>query len=180
MEWRRRLALLPWWAHALVSGTMFGTAMTVWSGLQTGHWISALILGPLAGAVFGVVMGRWAARYNRSLLQGTEHVPLASVRQALRQARHGTVPAHDQARAAALTMASRQLSMLDQTHRRNVIVFASAIALDIFLVVTQSLWWLLSAAIFASFAIAAWWARRALRRQIGVLRAGSPGELVSR
>ena len=168
---RSRLESAPIWVFGPVSGVLFGLAMTVWPSGRDGDasWTERVIVGVLAGAAFGVVMGRFLRRGFGMSRDELAALPIEQRRAVLRAAVRGPAPADPAVRAAALRRVSRTHELLRRRPRFSVAV--SLIALVVYAVqaVTRSPWWWLAFAMFCGFLALRVTARRRIERRMVTL-----------
>jgi hypothetical protein len=146
-----RLLRAPWWVLSLVSGALFGVAMTLFAALTQGErWPVAVVGGVLAGVLFGAVMGPLLARQNRRLRDSIGSASAEDLRRARRAARGGPAPADPEQRALAHRLVTTQLGELRRRRRVSVAVFSVFLVLEGLMAVTYSPWFWLAAAFFAA------------------------------
>jgi len=161
----------PIWTLGLLSGVLFGAAMTVWTALQDGDvsWAVLIVLGVLSGAGFGIGMGWFLRRELGEFRDELAGLPLDQRRAVLRSTARGPAPADPAVRAAALRQAQRSRELLERRSRFNLIVFTVGVVGYALLALTQSPWWWLAFAMFAGFLTVQLAMRRRIDRRIDVL-----------
>ena len=144
---RLRIATSPWWAQALAYGLLFGAFMTAFFRYRSGAWVPAVVGGLLAGALYGVFMGRFASRANRHLLVGLDAFSTSDQHAVLRGSWRGPVPSDPEVREAARALLERRRETMVRTRRWSVWVFGVGSVLYVVLALTGSwLWWFCAAA----------------------------------
>ncbi|WP_432941032.1 hypothetical protein ACQPXM_32780 [Kribbella sp. CA-253562] len=108
---RIRSSELPDWLPGAFTGVLFGAAAVAFVKYDGAGWIEAAGWGLAAGVVFGAVMGRWGARWSRTMHTATADLPPDQVKLAHRAAAGGPVPEDPRIRSVALDIAIAQQAM---------------------------------------------------------------------
>lgn len=183
---RRFLIQAPWWVLSVVTGVPFGVAMVVMSHVllpSVGHptrslpLIANVILGMLAGVVFGAVMGPLAARLNRRTRSVLGPLPAEDFAVVLRAAARGPVPADPRLRRAAGRLAQLRLDELNRNRAGTSAVFSLGFLMEVYAAVVTSAWFWLGALVCASVIAGQLWFPRRLRRRIEQLHGGDDSSL---
>jgi hypothetical protein len=144
-------ARAPWWAHALLSGTLFGGFMAVYTRFeQDAGWAAALVGGLLGGVFFGVVMGLWAARYQRGLREAAgeeQYTQLA--RLPLFRRKQALADRPDLREATARALLHQKEQALRQ-RRWAVPGGVLLVALELWAAMTRSAWYWLAVGMFTA------------------------------
>jgi hypothetical protein len=183
---RRFLIQAPWWVLSVVTGVPFGVAMVVMSQVllpsagqaaRSLPLIANIVLGMLAGLVFGAVMGPLAARHNRRTRSVLGPLPAEDFAVVLRAAARGPVPADPRLRRAAGRLAQLRLDDLNRNWARTSAMFLLFFLLEVYAAVVTSAWFWLGALVCASVIAGQLWFPRRLRRRIEQLHAGDDSSL---
>jgi MFS family permease len=161
------------WVYGLVSGLLFGTAMTGFSALRDdgGSWRLRIVLGVLAGILFGVGMSVFMRRDFGASRDELVALTVEQRRAVLRAAGRGPAPSDPEIRAVALRQAQRGLDLLRRRRLSSLVVFGLALVLEASLALTSSPWWWFAVAMFAAAVAAQFILPRRLERRIGILSA---------
>ncbi|MCE0535545.1 hypothetical protein LWF15_08485 [Kineosporia rhizophila] len=150
----------PRWKLGLFQGTLFGTFMAVFaaffssgSGEGAGRFVGAVVGGVVGGVFFGFFMSHFIANKNAALIGAAGLDDPAELRQAVRAARRGPVPADPRIRQAALRVARHQLSELEGQRTGSLAVFALFILVYVAMAFLSSPWWLVAAVFFTAMLI---------------------------
>lgn len=167
---RTRLAAAPPWVLGLISGSLFGAAMTLWASRQDGDvsWTVLIVLGVLAGGQFGVGMGVFLGPAIGGLQEEMRALPEEQRRAVLRSATRGPAPADPVVREAALRRARRN-GDLQQRPRFRLTFFTLASIGYALLAITQSPWWWVAFAMFTALLAGQLVVPRRIARRIAVL-----------
>lgn len=115
----------PTWILALLAGVLFGVGMGIFTKLDGSSWWSAGVGAVVTGVPFGLVMGRWAAKWQRDVRQAQGDLPADEVALAHRAAAGGPVPDDPQVRSAALRLATHQVAQYaGRTRKLQIAVMA--------------------------------------------------------
>lgn len=169
---RLKLTMAPWWVQGLVSGLLFGAAMTVFAGFRDGRWAAAAATGAVAGVFFGLAMGVMGSKINRRVLAGLEDLPPDELRTVARAASRGPAPADPRLREAAAGLVCRRRDEVLRTRRVSIGTFSVAVPLYVVLALTSTRWWWLAAVMFLVFLVATLLAPARLDRRLAVLQPG--------
>lgn len=113
------------WVVAVTTGVPFGLLMGLSAKyLSSTNWIAALIGGAVTGLLFGLGMAYANHQQRRVLDAAGTDASTGMLRTAYRAAGRGPVPADPETRAAALRIATHQLSLL---RRYQVLFFLIAV-----------------------------------------------------
>jgi hypothetical protein len=157
--------------HALISGTLFGGFMALYSRfVQDEGWGASLVGGLIGGLVFGGVMGPWAARYRRGLREAAgeqEYAQLARLPLLRRKEALADRPDLREATARALLHQRRQLL---RQRRWALPAFVLFIALELWAALTLSPWFWFAVVLFAGALVSQLVMPRVLDRKVGRLR----------
>ncbi|KAA1376287.1 hypothetical protein [Aeromicrobium fastidiosum] len=166
---RNRLIHSSWWVLSLVFGSIYGTAMTLYSLVAESGGVASSALGGLVGGViFGAFMGPVTARQARRQRSAIGDISPHQVSAVMRASRRGPVPVDPELRAAALRAATHQLDAnLRQRTFGSVLFAALTVASIVF--VADSPWWLLATGIFLALLAGQWLTPRTIRHRIKLL-----------
>lgn len=115
---RNWLLTAPWWAHALLLGSVYGLGNVLTGRFLGGEsWTEAVVSGAVVGALFGAVTGPLSARMNRRFREAAGDVPRDQLQRIARLARRGPVPEDPQLRRAAHRVALQQRDQLLRQRR---------------------------------------------------------------
>ena len=168
---RERLLHAPAWVLGLVNGSVFGVVWAAFMRFGDGQsWSTALVYGGVAGAVFGVLMGRVQHRQQQGLRDVAARSPEGLSRRVRRAALRGPVPAQPGVREAAHGLAVAQLAQYDRQRIWPTPFFLLVALLSAFLAVTDSPWWWVAVVAWIVAAAGHPYMRSRLRRRAELLR----------
>lgn len=164
-----RLIHSPWWVLSLVLGSMFGTAMTLYSVVaESGGVASSAVGGLVSGVIFGAVMGPVTARQAHRQRSAIGDIAPHQISALLRASWRGPVPVDPELRAAALRAATHQLDATLRQRTFGTVLFAALTVASI-VFVADSPWWLLATGIFLALLAGQWLTPRTIRHRIKLL-----------
>ena len=149
---RLKLATGPTWVTGVVTGLFYGAFIketTLGYVINVPELTFALLLGALAGALFGTVMGPYASRLNRRLLGDSASMPHDQLKLVLRAASRGPAPSDPELRRAALGVALRGYDETMRTRGWAAVMWGFLLLLSGGLALTEPLWWLMAILVLA-------------------------------
>jgi hypothetical protein len=163
---------------ALVSGGLFGVLTTLSNHfLQDMSWGGAIVGGLLGGVVFGALMGPITARMNRRYRDAAGDGNVDRLSRIGWRGWRATVGDDPELREAARRVALLQRDQLLRQRWWAVPFFLLMIALDVWLAVRQSPWWLLAGLLFAGMLVGHLLMPRRLERRAEELSDPAHGEV---
>jgi hypothetical protein len=168
---RIRSSELPDWLPGAVSGVLFGAAAVAFVKYDGARWIEAVAWGLAAGVLFGVVMGRWTARWIRTMNTATADLSPDEAKRAHRAATRGPVPDDPRIRSAALgiALAHQSLQSRGRAHAFMRVLAPLLAVVCLYAAVTESAWNLIFVPVPVLMAYNAWITPRRTQRRIDLL-----------
>ena len=154
----------------MITGVSFGAFMTVSNGLlQSRSWTAALVGGLISGVLFGAVMGPLFVRQRRKVSALHGDLPRRDLRIAGRAVNRGLPPSDPDIRRVAVLLATQQLNESTRLRWLGLALFSLFAVLSAILALTDSPWWWVAVAFYATFFAAYLMWPRHLRRRIAIL-----------
>jgi hypothetical protein len=168
---RAYLAGVPTWVSSVISGVLFGAAMTVYSVVRDGSlpWAYLTVMGALVGAAFGITLHLLVGRELGASRAELAALPLDQRREALRAMGRHPVPTDPTVRRVALNQALATRDLYRRRTRFTLATFGVFLLLEAFLAITSSPWYWAAVALFAVMAAAQVVLPRRLDRRIALL-----------
>ncbi|MEU4607452.1 hypothetical protein AB0F43_31085 [Kribbella sp. NPDC023972] len=173
---RAYLSDLPRWVEAALAGVPFGIAMGLFAKLDGAGWLGAGFVAS-SGIPFGLMMAWWGPRWRGELERAEADVPPDKLQVARRAASRGPVPEDPEVRAAAVRIASAELTQALR-NRKFMLLFGGVVLIAVVGAAAEgSLWALLYAFVAAVVLYFHWYRPRQLRRRIELLGAAETGRV---
>jgi hypothetical protein len=168
---RIRSSELPDWLPGAVGGVLFGAAAVAFIKYDGAGWIEAVGWGLAVGVFSGVMMGRFSARWIRTMDTATADLSPDQASLAHHAAFEGPVPDDPRIRSAALDIViAHQATEPRGRSRVFLLVMAPVIAVwSVYGAITSSPWNLIFLPVPVSMAYSVWITPRRTQRRIDLL-----------
>jgi hypothetical protein len=124
---RRGVTRPPIWLGGVLSGLLFGVAFGAFVRYDGAGWGATVAVALGAGVFFGVAMGRWSRRWDRTMREAEPDLSADETKAAHRAAVGGPVPDDPRIRAAALKIATAQRTLELSGVRRILVVLMAVL-----------------------------------------------------
>jgi hypothetical protein len=157
------------WVLALFNGGLFGLWTGVFSWLQHGSLVNAVVGGIVGGTILGAIMAPFTVRQRDSALAAAGPLPADRQRDLQRQLLTGRVPSDPEGREVAQRVLRHRQAELRRWRPLGIVMFSVMLVLTAVFALTEAAWWWLLAVFWIDLLLQQFLAPRRLERRLARL-----------